>query len=268
MTSIPGSRRSVSIVVPACNEEDAVALLPERLYPTLADLLQNYDLELVLVDDGSRDQTWQRLNDLAQGSPPCPIILRRHQRNQGLGAALRTGAEHASGEIIVTVDADGTYPFAIIEPLVAAIEGGAQVATASPYHEDGRVDGVTPMRLMFSRGASLCYRVLVDRQIATYTAMVRAYQASVLRQSISDSDGFLHVAMTLVEARRRGAEVVEVPAVLSRRQVGVSKAKVWRITRSHLRYMGQIAWLRASGRFWLDATVVEPASGLEATRHG
>jgi hypothetical protein len=67
--------------------------------------------------------------------------------------------------------------------------------------------------------------------------------------------------MTLVEARRRGARIVEVPATLSTRRVGQSKAKVVRITRAHLRYMRGLVWRRMTRRFWitpraLPATVV------------
>jgi dolichol-phosphate mannosyltransferase len=184
---------------------------------------------------------------------PWPVVLGRHTPNRGLGAALQTGQELATGQIVVTLDTDGTYPFAIVESLVAAIANGADVATASPYHRDGGVAGVSRFRLFFSRGASLCYRALVDRRIATYTALVRAYRAEVLAASIADHPGFLNVAMTLVEARRRGARVVEVPAVLAQRQVGVSKAKVARITRTHLAYMWHILLLRATGNFWLGA---------------
>ncbi|MGH9176186.1 MAG: glycosyltransferase family 2 protein, partial [Vicinamibacterales bacterium] len=153
--------------------------------------------------------------------------------------------------IIVTLDVDGTYPFEIVEVLVAQIDAGADVATASPYHPDGRVEGVSAVRLLFSRGASICYRVLVDRRVYTWTAMVRAYRAGVLRASIPEESGYLNIARTLVEARRRGARIVEAPAVLSTRTVGQSKAKVWRITRSHLRYMRGLLWLRLSGRFWI-----------------
>jgi dolichol-phosphate mannosyltransferase len=227
-----------------------------------------HDVELVLVDDGSSDATWDEFTRLRAEPAPCDIMLERHDVNRGLGAALRTGCARATGQIIVTLDADGTYPFTIIEPLVAGILAGADVVTASPYHRDGGVAGVSPTRLVFSRGASAIYRVLVDRRVATYTAMVRAYRASVLRAAISDSDGFLHVAMTLVEARRRGALIDEVPAVLAQRQVGVSKAKVFRITRAHLRYMAHLAGLRATGHFRIAPPAPDGLSGAELASHG
>lgn len=254
----------LSIVMPACNEEDALRLLPERLYPVLTELSATHETELVLVDDGSKDATWLVLEHLRDMPAPCNVVLGRHGVNRGLGAALRTGGELASGDIIVWLDADGTYPFPIVEALVASIEAGADVATASPYHRDGGVEGVPAYRLFFSRGASMCYRVLVDRHVNTWTAMVRAWRADVLAGAVSAENGFLYVAMTLVEARRRGATIAETPAVLARRQVGVSKAKVFRITRAHLRYMGHILALRATGRFWLRQT---PAP-IGALQHG
>jgi dolichol-phosphate mannosyltransferase len=254
----------VSVIVPCCNEEDGVPLLPAKLFPALEELARSRAVELVLVDDGSRDQTWERLVELRDSDPPFAIALARHATNRGLGAALRTGRQHATGDVIVTLDADGTYPFTIVGPLVRAVESGADIATASPYHPDGGVEGVSALRLTFSRGASYCYRVLVDRHVNTWTAMVRAYRSDVLAASISDNDGFLHVAMTLVEARRRGATIVEVPAVLATRRVGQSKARVLRITRAHLRYMGRLLWLRLTGRFWIHAAHTR----LEVASHG
>jgi dolichol-phosphate mannosyltransferase len=261
----------LSILMPCCNEEEAIGLLPDRLFPVLRRLARDYEIELVMVDDGSTDETWARLEQLRRDTP-WPVVLGRHAPNRGLGAALRTGQALATGQVVVTLDTDGTYPFEIIESLVAAIAVGADVATASPYHRDGGVAGVSPVRLLFSRGASLCYRALVDRRIATYTALVRAYRAEVLAASIADHPGFLSVAMTLVEARRRGARVVEIPAVLAQRQVGVSKAKVARITRTHLAYLWHILLLRATGNFWLGAGAGrsgERASDVLGTvRHG
>jgi dolichol-phosphate mannosyltransferase len=250
------TRGRLAIIIPCCNEQDALDLLSARLFPVLERLGERFDVQLVLVDDGSTDATWQRLEALAAANSPVPIVLGRHSQNSGLGAGLRTGFGLVGSDIVVTVDVDGTYPFGIIEPLVEAVEQGADVATASPYHPDGGVAGVSAWRLFFSRGASMLYRALVDHRVHTYTAMVRAYRAEVLDEALSPHPGFLNVAMTLVEARRRGAHVVEIPAVLAQREVGQSKARVAKITRTHLRYMAHLIWLRITGRFWIPSVRV------------
>lgn len=256
--------KSLSIVMPCCNEEEALDLLPQKLFRVVEELQQQYDTELVCVDDGSTDATWEKLTALRDDYPAMHLVLARHQVNLGLGAALQTGQQHASGDVVVMMDADGTYPFTIIRPLVEAIEAGADVATASPYHPAGGIEGVSAFRLVFSRGASILYRVLVDPRIHTWTAMVRAYRSPVLADSLSVDYGFVNVAMTLVEARRRGARIEEIPAVLSSRTVGVSKAKIWKITRAHLRYMSSIALLRTTGRFW----IVPDAQRVNVATHG
>lgn len=260
----------ISIVVPCCNEEEALQLLPQRLFPVLflLALRDQHEVELVLVDDGSQDATWEMLETLREQTVPFTIVLGRHTENRGLGAALRTGTNLASGEIIVTMDADGTYPFGMTEALVASVLAGADVVTASPYHPKGTVEGVEGIRLLLSKGASLLYRILVDRRIHTYTAMVRAYRAETLRAALPEDDGFLHVARCLVEARRRGAHIVELPATLSRRQVGASKAKLVRTTRTHLSYMLRLLGLRLSRRFWIGPDTHSQSQREEAISHG
>ncbi len=241
----------LAIILPCCNEEEALSILQPGLGPVLEAVAQHYKVELILVDDGSTDATWNWMQQLRQVEWAATVVLGRHDRNRGLGAALQTGLNLTEAPIVVTIDVDGTYPFRIIEPLVDSIACGADVATASPYHPDGGVAGVPSWRLFFSRGASMLYRLLVDRRIHTYTALVRAYRRPILDASLSDHPGFLNVAVTLVEACRRGVVVVEIPAVLAQRQVGQSKARVVKITRTHLRYMLQLVWLRLTGRFWL-----------------
>ncbi len=68
----------LSIVMPCCNEEEALALLPDRLFPVLRRLARSYELELVLVDDGSTDETWARLERLRREAP-WPVVLGRHR---------------------------------------------------------------------------------------------------------------------------------------------------------------------------------------------
>jgi dolichol-phosphate mannosyltransferase len=161
-----------------------------------------------------------------------------------LGAALRTGFAHARGDVIVTTDSDGTYPFTNIPAMLSLLQPGVDIVTASPYHPRGGVDGVPAYRIVVSKGASLIYRLLLDPHLHTYTAMYRAYRREVVECIPTTSDGFLMVTELLVGALMAGYRVVEYPATLRVRRYGQSKARVWRITRAHLRFQARVLMQR------------------------
>lgn len=101
-----GEMNVLSVVIPAYNEEGGIAEIIERVLsirPGLADAGVN-DLELIVVDDGSRDET----ADIAARYPNVRLI--RHPVNRGYGAALKTGFSRAQGNLLGFLDADGTYP--------------------------------------------------------------------------------------------------------------------------------------------------------------
>jgi dolichol-phosphate mannosyltransferase len=229
---------NLSLVIPCYNESDNVVQMRDQLVSIRAELERRGPFELVLVDDGSSDDTYARLSSAFAGWENARIV--RHDRNRGLGAALRTGFAHARGEVIVTTDSDGTYPFTSIPGLLFLLQPGVDIVTASPYHPEGGVDGVPAYRLLFSKGASLMYRVLLDPRLHTYTAMYRAYRREVVERVLTTSDGFLMVTELLVGALLAGYRAVEYPAVLRVRRYGQSKARVWQITRSHLRFQARV----------------------------
>ena len=100
----------LTVVIPAYNEEKGIAQIMTR---TLAvrDALKAAGVdgfELLVVNDGSRDQTRQVAEELAEKYPDVRVI--NHPVNRGYGAALKTGFSQARGELIGFLDADGTYP--------------------------------------------------------------------------------------------------------------------------------------------------------------
>lgn len=235
---------NLSLVIPCFNESDNIAQMFEQI-SAIRPVFDTYgEWEMILVDDGSSDNTFTRLQQTFADWPQVKII--QHPQNRGLGAALRTGFAHARGDIIVTTDSDGTYPFTTIPEMLALLRPGIDIVTASPYHPAGGVDGVPAYRLLFSKGASLMYRILLDRHLHTYTAMYRAYRRDVVEQIKTTSDGFLMVTELLVGALLAGYRVAEFPATLRVRRYGQSKARVWQITRSHLRFQAQVLWRRIS----------------------
>ncbi|MFO0576690.1 MAG: glycosyltransferase family 2 protein [Polyangia bacterium] len=225
----------VSVIIPCFNEIDALPQLERKLPPVLELLEKRFGpLELILVDDGSTDGTLAALRGGIGKDPRARIVP--HERNQGLGAALRTGFAAARGEVLVTTDADGTYDFGEMLGLLSRLTPDVDVVTASPYHPEGQVAGVPAYRLILSQGASFIYRALLDPSVYCYTAMFRAYRRRVIDSVSFRSPGYLAMAEILSEALLAGFKIVEFPTVLSVRKYGQSKARVARIIRDHLRF--------------------------------
>jgi len=224
----------LSIIIPCFNEEQALPALEARLFPVVGQLREERTVEVIFVDDGSRDHTARLLDELATRHPDVRVA--RHPHNMGLGQATRTGFAHAQGDVIVVTDSDGTYPFSEIPALLTLLKPDVDVVTASPYHPDGGVEGVPAYRIFLSKGASLLYRILLKWDLHTYTAMFRAYRREVVQHVPSTADGFLMPAEFLSNAILSGYRVGEYPTVLHLRRYGQSKAKVLRIILAHVRF--------------------------------
>jgi glycosyltransferase involved in cell wall biosynthesis len=97
---------TLSVVIPALNEENGIVDIIERVLGIKASLAEVgvSNLELIVVDDGSKDRT----PEIVASYPE--VVLIKHPVNRGYGAAIKTGFRHAKGELLAFLDADGTYP--------------------------------------------------------------------------------------------------------------------------------------------------------------
>ncbi|MBZ5522480.1 MAG: glycosyltransferase [Acidobacteriia bacterium] len=224
----------VSIVVPVFNEEAGIEQLKDKLLSLHGLLAHEFEMELVIVDDGSSDRTVERLRERFADAP-VPFTITEHGTNRGIGAAFRTGFENCRGSLICTIDADCSYsPEGLRLLLMALRVTGADIAVASPYHPQGGVEGVPPWRLLLSQGCSQLYRWFSPLKLYTYTSIFRAYRATVIQSVAFRSNGFVSAAEILIAAGRRGYSVTEVPLVLRARTAGQSKMKIMRTIASHL----------------------------------
>ena len=125
----------ISIVVPCYNEADALVHLREALVLLMDQLADRYRVQVVLVDDGSRDDTWIRISDIAQIDPR--VVGVRLSRNFGHQAALTCGYQVAEGDAVVCMDADLQDPPEVITDLLAEWEKGADIVYAVRARRDG-----------------------------------------------------------------------------------------------------------------------------------
>ena len=214
----------VTVVVPAYNEGETFA----GALVTIADYFSKhrgggYDFNYLIVDDGSRDETYAVASSFAGRRSDVRVL--QHDRNRGLGAALRTAFAAIDSDIAVVLDADLSYTPATAMELIEQLEReGADIALASAYAHGGNVTNVPLVRRILSREANRLLSLATCGRFATLTCMVRAYRVEALRRLTFASNGMDSVAEMLLDGLRKQMRVVELPATLSwseeRREAG------------------------------------------------
>ncbi len=232
--------QTLSVVVPCYNEEEGLPQLFSQLRQLRRKLGANYGLDVVFVDDGSVDRTFEVLCGFREDFAKLrgvSVTVCRHSVNRNLGGALKTGLARVKGSLVVTVDADCTYSLLDIPRMLALLDNGTDMVIASPYHPDGESDIRPAYRLFLSRAVSRIYALLTGSRIHTFTAIFRVYRREVVDVVRPRSDGFLAVTEMLVFALRRGFRVRELPATLAVRKYGRSKMKLLSTIAAHFMFM-------------------------------
>lgn len=211
------AQRVGTVVLPAYNESAILADSVGRIVQVLRESLAERRWEVLVIDDGSRDNTAAVAVATATelSTPDVTVRVLRHINNRGLGGALQSGFAASSGDVVVVVDCDLSYHPDHIPPLVRAVENGqAQIAVASPYMPGGRTVGVPPSLERRSRAANRFLATLSGSDLHTYTGMVRAYDGPFVRQlALKAVDDVINVEALYKTGLLHG-RVVEVPATL------------------------------------------------------
>ena len=209
-----GTKPSVTIVVPAYNE--ALILMQtltalEEYSQTLAD---QYEWQMLVVNDGSKDETGPIAEAFAASRPWVRVL--HHKTNFNLGQVLRYAFANCTTDYVVTVDCDLSYSVDHIGRLLEAIyRTHAKVVLASPYTTDGTVGNVPYVRRKLSLYANKMLSLSVKGELSTLTGMVRAYDRIFLQSlDLSSTDVGINTEI-IYKARILKAKVVEIPATLS-----------------------------------------------------
>jgi len=173
------------------------------------------------VDDGSRDDTVEQVRALARSRSDIKILV--HQKNSGMGTAIKTGLASSICELIITMDADLTFrPVDVLKLIEKYRETNADCISGSPYLEKGLMEEVTPFRLLMSRSVNFLYRELLRSRITCVSPIFRLYRRSVLMEMTISSRNFEINAEIISKLLIRGKTVVEVPVPLLKRKYGTS----------------------------------------------
>jgi len=221
---------TLSVVIPAYNEEKGIAEIACRVLSVEADLKNAGidQLELLIVDDGSNDRTAEVASKIAGVNLIC------HPRNKGYGAALKTGFSKARGELIGFLDADGTYPPEYFPHLCRAALNGADLVIGS------RMAGAESKMPLTRRVGNFFFATLLtvlSRQKVTDSASgMRVFKREILEQIYPLPNGLNLTPVMSTRALHEGINIGEVPIPYSER-VGRSKLSVLRDGRIFLQSM-------------------------------
>jgi len=199
-----------SLILPAYNEEEGISLVIEECIGKVD--------EIIVVDDGSTDRTYEIASKY-------PVKLYRHERNMGKVAAIRTGIEQATGDIIILMDADYTYPAKYIPLFVEEIKRGADLVLGSRFR--GGESNIPLLNRLGNRIFSIIASYIGCVNITDAQTGYRAFRKEKFRELDVDAKGLEFETKMTVRAAKLGYRIVEIP-IEYRKRIGKSKLRRFR----------------------------------------
>jgi glycosyltransferase involved in cell wall biosynthesis len=208
------ARSTVSLIVPAMNEEHNIGWVLERI-PAWVD-------EVIVVDGFSSDRTVE----VARAARSDVVVV--SQRGRGKGAALRTGFEDATCDYVIAIDADGSMEPAEIEYYVAALEQGYELVKGSRHlRASGSLD-LTPVRRLGNTALVGTVNLLWGSTFSDLCYGFFGFRRDKLNALGLTSGGFEIETEIAVRAVEAGLRIAEVPSVELLRHHGTSNLNAWR----------------------------------------
>lgn len=197
----------ISVIIPAYNEEQALKPVVDEYLP--------YTDEIILVDDGSHDSTYE----IAKTLQSDRIKVFRHEKNLGKVAALRTGVEHATGDIVIFTDADCTYPARYIPEFTDKIEHGVDLVLGSRQINKENIPLFNRFGnfIFSSLAAYISGKTIVDSQTG-----FRAFRKEMFVKFDVEAKSLEFETKMTVRAAKLGYKIAEIP-IEYRARVGTSK---------------------------------------------
>lgn len=245
LQKIPMPEHSISVLVPALNEEHTLAPTVERLIDALTITIE--DFEIIVINDGSNDNTRNVAERLAAENPVVRVIS--NPRTMGLGYGYRRGYEEATKEFFVYIPGDNTWPYRSFVELFGNL-GRADVITSYAINPEVRPSG----RRAVSRLYTIVMNALFGRHMRYFNGLT-IYPVSFLRRGPATTFGFGFQAEVLLKALYSGLSYIEVGLPIDERSAGGSKAVNIRNIVSVAATVARLFWTLRIRKSWTpDAT--------------
>lgn len=194
------SEHSLTLVLPAHNEAANIEYVVRQALAVLATYFD--DFEIIVVDDGSRDETGEILDRLATEDSRVRVV--HHARNRGYGGALRSGFEASHGDLVMFMDSDRQFDITDIARLLPFVDSHDIVAGFRMMRQDHL------HRRVFAETFNLAVRVLFGVHLRDIDCAFKIFRGDLIRSLDLTSPGALINAEIQAKARRQGARVQQV----------------------------------------------------------
>jgi glycosyltransferase involved in cell wall biosynthesis len=213
MSELQSKRPLVSIILPAFNEAGVLADNLAVIYDYLHTLESRYRFEVLIVNDGSRDDTAEIADGLRSTYPSLRVL--HHPTNFGLGQAFKTAFAQSRGDYVITMDVDLSYSPDHIGALLEKIDRTrAKLVLASAYMEGGRLTNVPWLRKTLSIWGNRFLRIFARGNVSTITCMVRAYDGPFVRSLVLRGIGMEIMPEVIYKTMVLRGRIEQVPAHL------------------------------------------------------
>jgi polysaccharide deacetylase family protein (PEP-CTERM system associated) len=254
---------AASVVIPCYNEVDSLPYLDKALSDLVSATKNELDLNFILVDDRSTDDTYHHL--VRRFGDRDGFTILRHEQNGGIARAIATGIAASSTEKVCSIDADCSYDPVELARMIPALDENTDLVTASPYHKDGFVLAVPAWRLFLSKSLSGIYRLVLSHNLATYTSCFRVYRRSSVLGICTDYGDFRGIVELLARLDIAGGRITEFPTTLQSRIFGYSKMKTVSTIAGHLKLLTRVVRFRLALQRTISASASPRREGTETS---
>ena len=225
-----------SIVIPVRNEAENIPIITEKIEKALL----GSTFEIILIDDGSTDNSIEILENLRKKYSFVEYLKRKRENKITVGKALRLGLENARGKYVVIMDGDLSNDPKYIPALIAPLKEYDVVVASRFIQGGGMVVPFTFKKKMCHVLFSFLVRQLTGITILDFSHGFKAFKREILTSFAIESEGFPAYTEIVIKAHVLGYKVGEYPTLYGVRTKGVSK---FRLSKSLFGYLKLLGWI-------------------------
>ena len=227
-------KNSLGIYIPLYNEEEGIDHLESELAKLELLLKDKCNYEIILIDDGSIDNTLELLKEKFNKKLYRVIS---HSENKNLGGFLKTSIKDCQKDFIAFLDSDCTYNPSLLNEMYDLSLDGFSVVNASPYHPKGIVVGVGKIRLFLSKSVNRVYRFISGKDFYTTSSICKIYKTELIKKIPITRKNFIAVTELFTKCMLITNNGIDFPCTLSTRLYGVSKLDIYSNIIDHMKYI-------------------------------